>query len=281
MNTVSFENLKDKTCIITGGGGVIGQALAKGIASVGIKLAILDIAKDAANKAAGSIRNESGVEAIGVKADVLNIDSMKEAYAKVISEFGKVDFLINGAGGNSPKATTSLEFIDEGSDLAESFFGLDIAGFDWVFSLNFKGTIIPTMVIAEDMVKNKQGTILNISSMNAFRPLTKIPAYSAAKASINNFTEWLSVHLAKSNVRVNAIAPGFFVTNQNRFLLYDEQTNELTPRGKKILDGTPMGKFGNVEDLVGTSLYLLSDLSRFVTGIIIPVDGGFNAYSGV
>lgn len=281
MNTVSFENLKDKTCIITGGGGVIGQALAKGIASVGIKLAILDIAEDAANKAAGSIRNESGVEAIGVKADVLNIDSMKEAYAKVISEFGKVDFLINGAGGNSPKATTSLEFIDEGSDLAESFFGLDIAGFDWVFSLNFKGTIIPTMVIAEDMVKNKQGTILNISSMNAFRPLTKIPAYSAAKASINNFTEWLSVHLAKSNVRVNAIAPGFFVTNQNRFLLYDEQTNELTPRGKKILDGTPMGKFGNVEDLVGTSLYLLSDLSRFVTGIIIPVDGGFNAYSGV
>ncbi|NOX65690.1 MAG: SDR family oxidoreductase [Chlorobi bacterium] len=281
MKTVSFENLKDKTCVITGGGGVIGQALAKGIASVGIKIAILDIAEDAANKAAESIRNEFGVEAIGVKADVLSIESMKEAYAKVISELGQVDFLINGAGGNSPKATTSLEFIDEGSDLAETFFGLDIAGFDWVFNLNFKGTIIPTMVIAEDMVKKKQGTILNISSMNAFRPLTKIPAYSAAKASINNFTEWLSVHLAKSNVRVNAIAPGFFVTNQNRFLLYDEQTNELTPRGKKILDGTPMGKFGEVEDLVGTTLYLLSDLSRFVTGVVIPVDGGFNAYSGV
>lgn len=281
MKTVSFENLKDKTCVITGGGGVIGQALAKGIASVGIKIAILDIAEDAANKAAESIRNEFGVEAIGVKADVLSIESMKEAYAKVKSEFGQVDFLINGAGGNSPKATTSLEFIDEGSDLAETFFGLDIAGFDWVFNLNFKGTIIPTMVIAEDMVKKKQGTILNISSMNAFRPLTKIPAYSAAKASINNFTEWLSVHLAKSNVRVNAIAPGFFVTNQNRFLLYDEQTNELTPRGKKILDGTPMGKFGEVEDLVGTTLYLLSDLSRFITGVVIPVDGGFNAYSGV
>ena len=281
MTTVSFENLKDKTCIITGGGGVIGQALAKGIASVGIKLAILDIAEDAAIKAAESIRNEYGTDAIGVKADVLSIESMKEAYAKVKSKFGQVDFLINGAGGNSPKATTSLEFIDEGSDLAESFFGLDITGFDWVFNLNFKGTIIPTMVIAEDMVKNKQGAILNISSMNAFRPLTKIPAYSAAKASINNFTEWLSVHLAKSNIRVNAIAPGFFVTNQNRFLLYDEKTNELTPRGKKILDGTPMGKFGEVEDLVGTTLYLLSDLSKFVTGVVIPVDGGFNAYSGV
>ncbi len=281
METFLFENLKDKTCIITGGGGVIGQALAKGLASVGIKVAILDIAEDAAQKVAANIRNEYNVDAIGVKADVLSIQSMKDAYAKAISEFGKIDFLINGAGGNSPKATTNLEFINEDDDLAQSFFGLDIAGFDWVFSLNFKGTIIPTMVIAKDMVKNKQGTILNISSMNAFRPLTKIPAYSAAKASINNFTEWLSVHLAKSNVRVNAIAPGFFVTNQNRFLLFDEQTNELTPRGKKILDGTPMGKFGEVEDLIGTTLYLLSDLSAFVTGVVIPVDGGFNAYSGV
>jgi len=281
MKVISFENLKDKTCIITGGGGVIGQALAKGIASVGVKIAILDIAEDAAENAAKSIRDELNTDAIGVKADVLSIESMKEAYAKVKSEFGQIDFLINGAGGNSPKATTSLEFIDEGSDLAETFFGLDIAGFDWVFNLNFKGTIIPTMVIAEDMVKSKNGTILNISSMNAFRPLTKIPAYSAAKASINNFTEWLAVHLAKSNIRVNAIAPGFFVTNQNRFLLYDEKTNELTPRGKKILDGTPMGKFGEVEDLIGTTLFLLSDLSKFVTGIVVPIDGGFNAYSGV
>ncbi|MEN8191690.1 MAG: SDR family oxidoreductase [Bacteroidota bacterium] len=281
MKEMSFDNLKEKTCIITGGGGVIGQALARGIASVGIKVAILDIVEETALKAVENIRNDFGVDAIGLKADVLSLESMKEAYTKVKSEFGRVDFLINGAGGNSPKATTNFEFIEEGVDLKETFFGLDIEGFDWVFNLNFKGTLIPTMVIAEDMVKSKQGIILNISSMNAFKPLTKIPAYSAAKASINNFTEWLAVHFAKSNIRVNAIAPGFFVTNQNRFLLYDKETNQLTPRGKKILDGTPMGKFGEIDDLIGTTLYLLSDLSKFVTGVVIPVDGGFNAYSGV
>lgn len=277
----SFEHLKDKVCIITGGGGVIGQSLARGLASVGIKLAILDINAEAAEKAASLIRDEFKTDAVGVKADVLSIDSMKEANQKVISEFGKVDFLINGAGGNSPKATTKSEFIEENSELADTFFGLDISGFDFVFNLNFKGTIIPSMVIAEEMVKNKEGVILNVSSMNAFRPLTKIPAYSAAKASINNFTEWLAVHLAKSNIRVNAVAPGFFVTHQNRFLLFDETTKNLTARGKKILDGTPMGKFGEVEDLIGTSIFLLSDLSKFITGVVIPVDGGFNAYSGV
>jgi len=281
MKPISFKDLNNKVCVITGGGGVIGQALAKGIASAGVKIAILDIAEDAAKKAAENINNEFGIDAIGIKADVLSIDSMKEAHDTVLSQFQNVDFLINGAGGNSPKATTKVEFIQEDSDLAETFFGLDISGFDWVFNLNFKGTIIPTMVIAENMVKNKNGTILNISSLNAFRSLTKIPAYSAAKASVNNFTEWLAVHLAKSNVRVNAIAPGFFVTNQNRFLLFDENTNELTPRGQKIIDGTPMGKFGEVEDLIGTTLYLLSDISKFVTGIVVPVDGGFNAYSGV
>lgn len=277
----SFEHLKDKTCIITGGGGVIGQALGRGLASVGIKTAILDISEEAAVNAAKTIEEATGVKSIGVKADVLSLESMKEAYNEVNSKLGEIDFLINGAGGNSPKATTKQEFVTDADSLAETFFGLDIAGFDRVFDLNFKGTLIPTMVIAQEMVKNKKGVILNVSSMNSFRPLTKIPAYSAAKASINNFTEWLSVHFAKTGVRVNAIAPGFFSTNQNKFLLYEENGKDLTPRGQKIIDLTPMGEFGKVEDLVGTTIFLLSDLSNFITGVVVPVDGGFNAYSGV
>ena len=277
----NFDDLKGKVCVLTGGGGVIGQSIARGLASAGIKVAVLDIVEKAAVKTAELIVDEFGAEAIGVKADVLNLESMRSAKKAVNNVFGEIDILINGAGGNSPKATAGVEFVEPESDLSKTFFGLDIEGFDWVFSLNFKGTLIPTMVIAEEMVKRQSGVILNISSMNSFRPLTKIPAYSAAKASVNNFTEWLSVHLAKSNVRVNAIAPGFFLTQQNRFLLLDEQTEKLTPRGKKILDGTPMGKFGEPEDLNGTVLYLLSNLSKFVTGIVVPVDGGFNAYSGV
>jgi NAD(P)-dependent dehydrogenase (short-subunit alcohol dehydrogenase family) len=277
----SFENMKDKVCVITGGGGVIGSSLAKGLAAVGIKTAIFDIVKEAADKVAEEIKNESGTDSIGVKADVLNIHSMNEAKKKVNDSFGEIDFLINGAGGNSAKATTTVEFIEPDSELEETFFGLNAKEFDWVFSLNFKGTVIPIMAIAKEMVERQKGAIVNISSMNSFRPLTKIPAYSAAKASVNNFTEWLAVHFAKSNVRVNAIAPGFFLTNQNRFLLIDEKTNELTPRGKQILNGTPMNRFGKPEELVGTTLFLLSDLSQFITGVIIPIDGGFNAYSGV
>jgi NAD(P)-dependent dehydrogenase (short-subunit alcohol dehydrogenase family) len=201
----------------------------------------------------------------------------------VIDKLGNVDILINGAGGNSPKATTKNEFItDENvNSLNDAFFGLELEGFQKVFDLNFLGTLLPTMVFAKEMVERKSGVILNISSMNSFRPLTKIPAYSAAKASINNFTEWLAVHFAKVNVRVNAIAPGFFLTNQNRFLLINEKTNELTPRGKKIIDNTPMGKFGEPEDLIGGTLFLLSDVSGFITGIVLPIDGGFNTYSGV
>ncbi len=278
-----IKDVEGKVCAITGGAGVIGTALAMGLAEYGVNFAIIDLNKEAADKVAKQVAEKTGVKAIGVEANVLKKESLIKAKEEIISRLGEIDYLINGAGGNSPKATAKQEFIDPKTvtDLNETFFGLDMLGFSFVFDLNFMGTILPTMVFAEDMIKRQKGVILNVSSMNAFRPLTKIPAYSAAKAAINNFTEWLAVHFAKSNVRVNAIAPGFFLTNQNRFLLTDEKTNELTTRGNKIISGTPMGKFGEPEDLVGTTIYLLSDMSKFVTGIIIPVDGGFNAYSGV
>jgi NAD(P)-dependent dehydrogenase (short-subunit alcohol dehydrogenase family) len=283
MSSKYFEELKGKVCAITGGGGVIGLALSKGLASVGVKIAVLDISKDFADKAAAEIKSTTGVEAIGVVTNVLDKASLEEARKVINSKLGKIDILINCAGGNSPKATTALEFItkDNLNELDKTFFGLDIEGFKRVFDLNFIGTILPTMVFAKDLIDQGAGSIINISSMNAYRPLTKIPAYSAAKASINNLTEWLAVHFAKVNIRVNAIAPGFFLTNQNRFLMTDEKTGELTPRGNKVISGTPMGKFGAPEDLQGALLYLVSDLSKFVTGVCIPVDGGFNAYSGV
>ena len=283
MQKYSFDDLNGKVCVITGGGGVIGAVLAKGLASVGAKLAILDIKKEFADKVADEIVNTFGTEAIGVEANVLDKSSLIESKNIVLAKYGRVDILINGAGGNSPKATTKEEFItdDNISSLEDSFFGLELEGFQKVFDLNFLGTLLPTMVYAQEMVERKSGVILNVSSMNAFRSLTKIPAYSAAKASINNFTEWLAVHFAKMNVRVNAIAPGFFLTNQNRFLLIDEKTNGLTARGKKIIDNTPMNKFGETEDLVGPTLFLLSDLSSFITGAVMPIDGGFNVYSGV
>jgi NAD(P)-dependent dehydrogenase (short-subunit alcohol dehydrogenase family) len=283
MESNSFADLKGKVCAITGGAGVIGLSLSKGLASVGVKIAILDLNKELADKAAEEIKSFSGVYAIGVETNVLDKASLEKAKSVVNSELGKIDILINCAGGNSPKATTALEFItkENVNEIEKTFYGLDIEGFRKVFDLNFLGTVLPTMVLTKDMIELGKGSVINISSMNAFRPLTKIPAYSAAKASINNLTEWLAVHLAKMNIRVNAIAPGFFLTNQNRFLLTDEKTGELTPRGNKIISGTPMGKFGEPEDLTGALLYLVSDLSKFVTGIIIPVDGGFNAYSGV
>jgi NAD(P)-dependent dehydrogenase (short-subunit alcohol dehydrogenase family) len=279
----NFEELKNKTCVLTGGGGVIGASLALALGKVGIKLAIVDIQKELADKTASLVFNETKTKAIGVSANVLEKSSLETAKKEINNKLGQINFLINCAGGNSPKATTKVEFIDEYivNQLDDTFFGLDVEGFQRVFDLNFIGTLLPTMVFAKDMLELKDGVILNISSMNSFRPLTKIPAYSAAKSSINNFTEWLAVHLAKMNIRVNAVAPGFFVTNQNRFLLYDEKTSELTERGNKIISSTPMGKFGNPEDIQGTMLYLLSDLSKFVTGVVIPVDGGFNAYSGV
>jgi NAD(P)-dependent dehydrogenase (short-subunit alcohol dehydrogenase family) len=283
MKKFSFEDLKGKVCVITGGGGIIGKSLSEGLASAGVKMAVTDLVKNLADNVASGIKKDYGVQAIGVECNVLDKESLIKAKEIINKEFGPIDLLINCAGGNSPKATTQVEFIDKDTvgNLEKTFYGLDIEGFRKVFDLNFLGTILPTMVFTLDMIEKKNGVILNVSSMNSFRPLTKIPAYSAAKASINNFTEWLAVHLAKVNIRVNAISPGFFLTNQNRFLLTDEKTGNLTPRGNKILTSTPMGKFGEPEDLTGATLYLLSDISKFVTGVVIPIDGGFNAYSGV
>jgi len=283
MNNFSFEYLKDKVCAITGGGGVIGNAISECLSAVGIKVAVLDLVKDLADKTAKTLTEKTKTPAIGVEANVLDKESLNKAKEIINKTFGKIDILINCAGGNSPKATTQVEFMEKGdlNELEKTFYGLSIEGFQKVFDLNFLGTLLPTLVLTKDMIENNGGVVLNVSSMNSFRPLTKIPAYSAAKASINNFTEWLAVHLAKMNIRVNAIAPGFFLTNQNRFLLIDEKTGNLTSRGNKIIAATPMGKFGEPEDLQGTVLYLLSDLSKFVTGVVIPIDGGFNVYSGV
>lgn len=283
MNPLSFNDLNGKVCVITGGAGVLGSAMVKAIASVGTKIAIADINKEVAEKVAAEIAAESGSEVIGVEANVLDKASLEAAKAEVNEKLGEIDILINGAGGNSPQATTKVEqILEENMDkLEDTFYGLEMEGFDKVFALNFKGTLLPTMVFTRDMLKNKKGVVLNVSSMNSYKPLTKIPAYSAAKASINNFTEWLSVHLAKVGIRVNAIAPGFFITHQNRFLVTDEKTGNYSARGQKIVDNTPMGKFGEPEDLQGATLFLISDISNFITGIVIPVDGGYSAFGGV
>jgi NAD(P)-dependent dehydrogenase (short-subunit alcohol dehydrogenase family) len=276
-------NLKDKVAVITGGAGIICSTMARSLAAHGVKTVILDLNKEAAMETARQIEKESGIASIGVSASVLDKVSLTAAKKEINDIFGKIDILVNGAGGNSPAATTKVERMN-GSDAENSedtFFGLQIEGFDKVFDLNFKGTILPSMVFATDMVKQKSGVIINISSMNSYRPLTKIAAYSAAKAAVNNFTQWLAVHFSKTGVRVNAIAPGFLLTNQNRFLLIDEKTGGFTDRGKKIINGTPMERYCDPEELTGTLIYLVSDLSKFVTGIVIPVDGGFSAYSGV
>lgn len=276
-------NLKGKVAVVTGGAGVICSVMAKSLASQGVKTVILDLNKESAMAVAAAIEKEFRTPSIGVSASVLDKVSLEHAAKEIGEAFGNIDILVNGAGGNSPAATTKVERMEanESENPEDTFFGLKEEGFDKVFDLNFKGTLLPTMVFARDMVKNKSGVIINISSMNSYRPLTKIAAYSAAKAAVNNFTQWLAVHFSKTGVRVNAIAPGFLLTNQNRFLLIDEATGGFTPRGKKIINGTPMERYCLPEELTGTLIYLASDLSKFVTGIVIPVDGGFSAYSGV
>jgi len=283
MNPISFNDLNGKVCVITGGAGVIGSAMVKAMASVGVKIAIADINKEVADKVAVEISKEYNAEVIGIEANVLDKTSLQKAKAEINEKLGPIDILINGAGGNHPTATTKVEQMDDDSldHLEDTFYGLELDGFDKVFALNFKGTVLPSIVFTQDMLKAKKGVVLNISSMNSYKPLTKIPAYSAAKASVNNFTQWLAVHLAKVGIRVNAIAPGFFITNQNRFLVLDEKTGGFAPRGQKIVNNTPMGKFGEPEDLQGATLFLLSDVSSFITGIVIPVDGGYSAFGGV
>jgi NAD(P)-dependent dehydrogenase (short-subunit alcohol dehydrogenase family) len=283
MNPIDFSDLKDKVVVITGGGGIIGRSMSLALASQGTRIAIVDLSVEAADKVIEEISANFQTDCISVSANVLDRSSLEKAKEKINSSLGRIQFLINGAGGNHPKATTNKEFVDPENlaELKDTFFGLDLEGFRHVFDLNFIGTLLPTMIFSHDMVENRSGAIINISSMSSYRPLTKVPAYSAAKASINNFTEWLAVHFAKAGVRVNGIAPGFFLTKQNKFLLIDEKTGELTERGNKILTNTPIGKFGKPDDLHGTLLFLLSDISGFVTGVTIPVDGGYNAYSGV
>lgn len=283
--SVPFKiNLSGKTAVVTGGGGILCGVMAKALAECGAKVAILDLKKENADKVANEIIAAGGT-AIGVAANVLELDSLNAAKAEVTAKFGPCDILLNGAGGNHPKGTTSKEHLTK-EDLKKAegvitFFDLDPAGIGFVFNLNFLGTLLPSQVFCRDMVEGKGGNVINISSMNAFCPLTKIPAYSGAKAAISNFTQWLAVHMSKVNIRVNAIAPGFFLTDQNRALLTNAD-GSLTARGNKIVSQTPMGRFGTPEELVGTLLWLVDDkASGFVNGTVIPVDGAFSAYSGV
>jgi len=276
-------DLTGKTVVITGAGGVLCSAFAKAVAEAGAKVALLDLNEEAAKKNAEEIRNAGGV-AFGYKANVLEKESLEAAAEAVHKDLGTCDILINGAGGNNKRANTDKEYYFSGDEIDKdvvSFFDLDPEGVQFVFNLNFLGTLLPTQVFAGDLLGKKHASILNVSSMNSFTPLTKIPAYSGAKAAVSNFTKWLAVHFSKEGIRVNAIAPGFFVTAQNKDLLYTPD-GKPTARTEKILAATPMGRFGEPEELLGTLLYLLDDsLSGFVTGTVIPVDGGFSAYSGV
>lgn len=276
-------DLKDKTAVVTGGGGILCSAFAKAIALCGAKVAILDLREENAKNVADEITKLGGC-AIGIGANVLDKQSLVNAKEIINEKLGKCDILINGAGGNNPKGTTTKDYYelgDENKDDIASFFDLDQSGVEFVFNLNFIGTLLPTQVFAPDLMGKKDATIINVSSMNAFCPLTRIPAYSGAKAAVSNFTQWLAVHFSKVGIRVNAIAPGFFLTDQNRALLIDEN-GDYTPRSKKILSQTPMDRFGDKDELIGTLLYLLCyEASSFVNGVVIPVDGGFSAYSGV
>ncbi len=267
-------SLKDKVIAITGAGGVLCGSMARGLAEACAKIAVLDLYEEAAKKVVSDIEAGNG-QALAIKCNVLEKDTLEQAKDKIASEYGSVDILINGAGGNKKEATTSPEL---------SFFDLPPEAVRFVFDLNFLGTLLPSQVFGADMAKKGDGIILNVSSMSALRPLTKVAIYSAAKAAVSSFTQWLAVHMCQNyskDIRVNALAPGFFLTEQNRFLLTDEKTGELTPRGKTIIEHTPMGRFGAPEDLLGTVLWLLSDAAKFVTGIVVPIDGGFSAFGGV
>jgi NAD(P)-dependent dehydrogenase (short-subunit alcohol dehydrogenase family) len=278
-------DLNNKVVVITGGAGVLGSSWVDALAECGAKVAILDLKLEYAEKKAAEVIAKGKI-AIGVEANVLDKESLKKAHQIVLEKFGPCDILINGAGGNHPKGTTTKEYLYE-EDLVEenkdliTFFDLDEQGIRFVFDLNFLGTLLPSQEFTKDMVGRTGCSIINVSSMNAFTPLTKIPAYSGAKAAVSNFTQWLAVHLSKVGIRVNAIAPGFFVTKQNEALLKNPD-GSFTPRSHKILNATPMGRFGEAGELIGALLFLVNEeASSFVNGVVIPVDGGFSAYSGV
>ena len=275
LNTLGeLYGIDGQTVVVTGGGGVLGSVMAKGLAKAGGKLVILSRREESCGPVAEAIRNDGG-DAIAVPCDVTNVDSLNDAVAKVAEAYGPVDILINAAGGNNPKATTTPDL---------SFFDLDPDAVMDVFKLNFQGTLLACRAFGKSMADRGRGSILNVSSMAADRPLTRVVTYSAAKAAIDNFTKWLSVHMAKEyhpSIRVNAIAPGFFLTAQNRFLLTDKETGELTARGKSIITATPAGRFGEAGELVSATLFLSGPGAAFVTGIVLPVDGGFSAFSGV
>ncbi|HLU08629.1 MAG TPA: SDR family oxidoreductase [Oceanobacillus sp.] len=268
-------DLTGKVAVVTGGTGVLGSAMCKGLAKAGASVAILARTEENAIALAKEIESSGGT-ALGIRADVLDKASLQAAAETVLARFGRVDILLNGAGGNRPEATAVPG--------QRTFFDLPQDVMQWVFDLNFMGSILPSQVFGEPLTKQGSGVIINISSMASYRPMTRVIAYSGAKAAINNFTFWLATYMAKEhspNIRVNAIAPGFYLGEQNRYLLIDEKTGELTPRGKTIIDHTPMGRFGEPDDLVGTLIWLASDASRFVTGVVVPVDGGFSAFTGV
>lgn len=282
MNLPFKIDLNGKVAVVTGAGGILCSSMAEALAECGAKVALLDLNEEAAKQSAEKITAQGGI-AKGYQANVLEKESLEEAHKKISKELGDCDILINGAGGNHPRATTDKEYFSM-EDLKEdvkTFFDLEQGGVEFVFNLNFIGTLLPSQEFARDMVGRKGCNILNISSMNAYTPLTKIPAYSAAKAAVSNFTQWLAVHFAQEGIRVNALAPGFFVTNQNEKLLYREDGSP-TERTGKILAATPMKRFGKTEELIGSVLfYLCDEAAGFITGTVLPIDGGFSAYSGV
>ena len=281
MNTLPLNiDYSGKVVVVTGAGGLICGAMAMAFAQSGAKVAALDLNEDAVKKLAQEAKAQ-GYIMEGYKANVLEAEALEAVHAQVLADLGPCDILINGAGGNNPRATTDNEYQHEAKEGGKSFFDLDPNGVDFVFKLNFQGSLLPTQAFAKDMVAKKSGVILNISSMNAYTPLTKIPAYSAAKAGISNFTQWLATHFAGTGIRCNAIAPGFLVSAQNKALLYNEDGTP-TARSKKILNGTPTGRFVDAEELLGATLFLCDDrAASAITGVVLPVDCGFAAYSGV
>lgn len=280
MNLPLHVDYTGKVVVITGAGGLICGTMARAFAQAGAKVAALDLNEEAVCRLAEELRAE-GFECRGYKADVLDSACLEAVHQKILEEIGECDILVNGAGGNNPRATTDNEYQHEAKEGGKSFFDLEASGVDFVFRLNFQGTLLPTQVFAKDMVKNQKGSILNISSMNAYIPLTKIPAYSAAKAGISNFTQWLATHFAGTGIRCNAIAPGFLVSAQNRSLLFREDGTP-TARSEKILKGTPMGRFVDAEELLGATMFLCDDTAASaITGVVLPIDCGFAAYSGV